>query len=188
MDFMSKQSETCGKICKEIKMVRIARGYSQEWAALESNLSVTWWRKTESEDGHPNISLDTLNCAAKTLGVLPWVFGILTLADEDLTAMLRRIPRMEQGAEGGQIGSNIVLLRKKRRLTQRQLAQMAGVSPARLRDIERGCANTTVLLLERIAEALGVPLLALSVLTVSEEDIWAAVHSGQTAARMEAAS
>ena len=185
---MSKQSETCGKICKEIKMMRVALGCSQEWAALESNSSMTWWRKTESENGQPNMSLDTLNRAAKTLGVLPWVLGVLRLPDEELTAMIRKIPRMEQGAEGGQIGSNIVLLRKRQKLTQKQLAQMAGVSPARLRDIEHGCANTTILVLERIAGALGVPLLALSVLTVSEEDILAAVHSAQAAARMEAAS
>lgn len=109
------------------------------------------------------------------------------MSDEDLTAMIRKFPRMEQGIKGGQIGTNIVLLRKERKLTQKRLAQIAKISSARLRDIEHGCANTTVSLLERIAEALEVPLLALSALTVSEEDILAEVHSAQAMARMEAA-
>jgi|InofroStandDraft_1065614.scaffolds.fasta_scaffold10551_2 transcriptional regulator with XRE-family HTH domain len=181
---MSKQSE----IGRDIKALRESQGYSQEWAALESNLSVTWWRQIEKgEDGCPNMSVDTLNCAAKTLGVLPWVLGVLTLSDEDLTTMIRKFPRMEQGIKGGQIGTNIVLLRKERKLTQKRLAQIAKISSARLRDIEHGCANTTVSLLERIAEAMEVPLLALSALTVSEENILAEVHSAQAMARMEAA-
>ena len=180
---MSKHNE----IGRDIRTIRIARGYTQEWAALESDLSVTWWRNIENHEKCPNMSMDTLNCVAKTLGVTPWVLGILALPDEDLTTMIRKIPQMEQGAKGGQIGTNIVLLRKKRKLTQTQLAQTAGVSSARLRDIEHGCANTTVSLLERIAGALEVPLLALSALTVPEEDIWAVVHSARASAGMEVA-
>lgn len=180
---MSKQNE----IGQNIKTLRTARGYSQERAALESNLSVTWWRKIEKETECPNLSLDTINRVAKTLGVLPWVLEVLSLSDKDLTAMIRKIPQIEQSAKEGQIGTNIVLLRKKRKLTQKQLAKIAGVSSARLRDIEHGCANATVSLLERIAGALEVPLLALSVLTISEADVLAAVHSAQAIAGLEAA-
>lgn len=181
---MSKQQRGIGQ---DIKTIRLARGYSQEWAALESKLSVTWWRKLEKADQRPNMSVDTLNCVARTLGVAPWVLGLLGLPDEDLTAIIRKIPQMEPGTKECQIGTNIVLLRKKRKLTQKRLAQIAGVSSARLRDIEHGCANATVSLLEQIAGALEVPLLALSALTVPAEDIWAAVHSARAIARTEAA-
>lgn len=172
-----------GEIGRDIRALRESQGHSQEWAALESNLSVTWWR--EIENGDPNLSVDTLNCVARTLGVSPWVLGVLSLSDAELTAMIRRIPKMEENAEGGQIGANILLLRKKQNLTQKQLAQAAGVSAGRLRDIEHDCANTTVLLLGRIADALEVPLMALSVLTASVEDILATVRSARVIAGME---
>ena len=79
------------------------------------------------------------------------------------------------------------MLRKIRKLTQRQLAQLARVSPARLRDIEHGCANATIVLLERIAGALEVPLLALSALTTPEEDILTAMRAARAIAGREVA-
>ncbi len=178
---MSKTAE----IGKDIRAVRLARGYSLEWAALESDLSVTWWQQIEK--GSANITIDTLRRAADTLGVEPQVLGTLSLSDEEIRTILRRVPQVKAGPRGLHIGENIVLLRKTQNPTQRQLARLAKVSSAWLRDIEHGCANATILLLERIAGALGVSLLALSALTTPEEEVLTAVQTARAAAGREAA-
>lgn len=61
---MLKQRE----IGQNIKTLRTAQGYSQEWAALESNLSVTWWRKIEKEKGmsEPELGYDQPRGKVKT--------------------------------------------------------------------------------------------------------------------------
>lgn len=178
---MSKAADTG----RDVQAVRLAQGYSQEQAALESGLSVTWWQQIEK--GSANITLDTLRRVACTLGVEPQVLGVLRLSDEEIRTILRRAPQVEPGTGRLQIGENIILLRKIRKLTQRQLAQLARVSPARLRDIEHGCANATIVLLERIAGAQEVPLLALSALTTPEEDILTAVRAARAIAGREVA-
>lgn len=54
------------------------------------------------------------------------------------------------------LAANICLLRMERGLSQKQLAEAAGLSQPRITDIERGDANPTLLTITRIANALGV--------------------------------
>lgn len=173
------------EICRNVEALRKSLGYSQERAALESNLSVTLWQRVEK--GSPNITIDTLERIAATLKVSPLALGALSMSDDEILAVIRKAPRVQRASKKIQLGRNIVFLRKKRHLTQRQLAALAEVSPARLRDIEHGCANVTIMLLERIAAALDIPLLALSTLTLSEEDILAMVHHARVLAGKEVA-
>ncbi|HEX8317609.1 helix-turn-helix transcriptional regulator [Longimicrobium sp.] len=51
---------------------------------------------------------------------------------------------------------NVCLLRMERGLSQKQLAEAAGLSQPRITDIERSDANPTLLTITRIANALGV--------------------------------
>ncbi|HEY0021414.1 MAG TPA: helix-turn-helix transcriptional regulator [Longimicrobium sp.] len=51
---------------------------------------------------------------------------------------------------------NVCLLRLERGLSQKQLAEAAGLSQPRITDIERSDANPTLLTITRIANALGV--------------------------------
>jgi transcriptional regulator with XRE-family HTH domain len=55
------------------------------------------------------------------------------------------------------VGRNVARLRKDKRLSQRELAQLAGISRLTLRSIEHG-NDSLVSSLERVAEALGVTL------------------------------
>ena len=95
---MSKAADTG----RDVQAVRLAQGYSQEQAALESGLSVTWWQQIEK--GSANITLDTLRRVACTLGVEPQVLGVLRLSDEEIRAILRRAPQVEPGTGRFQIG------------------------------------------------------------------------------------
>lgn len=61
-----------------------------------------------------------------------------------------------------QLGLNIKVLRKARRLTQEQFANQIEMSPAHLRSIEHGLANPTLQILERIADGLGSTVVDLS--------------------------
>jgi len=54
------------------------------------------------------------------------------------------------------LAANVCLLRMERGLSQKQLAEAAGLSQPRITDIERGDANPTLLTITRIANALGV--------------------------------
>ena len=54
------------------------------------------------------------------------------------------------------LAANVCLLRMERGLSQKQLAEAAGLSQPRITDIERGDANPTLLTVTRIANALGV--------------------------------
>lgn len=61
-----------------------------------------------------------------------------------------------------EIGKNIVLIRKTKHITQKQLADRAGISSSYLREMEHGRANSSPNMLERIADALNThPLLLL---------------------------
>lgn len=64
------------------------------------------------------------------------------------------------------IGRKIVLLRKRKNLTQEQLALNAEMSVSYLRAIEHGEANPTLEALSRIADALNEPIVCM----FSEED------------------
>ena len=68
-------------------------------------------------------------------------------------------------------------MRKARNITQRELANLSKVSCARLRDIEHGCANVTIVALDKITGALGLSLLEAGMLTVSEDEFEDVVQS-----------
>jgi ribosome-binding protein aMBF1 (putative translation factor) len=53
------------------------------------------------------------------------------------------------------LATELILLRRKRRLTQRQLSAMSGVQQAEISRIEGGRANPTVSTLSALASALG---------------------------------
>lgn len=55
-------------------------------------------------------------------------------------------------------GRNIRSLRRQKGLTQEKMAEMAGINPKYLGEIERGIKNPTALIVQRIAAALGVPV------------------------------
>lgn len=59
------------------------------------------------------------------------------------------------------VGDNVRRLRKDRRLTQEQLAFEARLDLTYIGGIERGRRNPSVLVLARIAEALGAELIEL---------------------------
>ena len=68
-------------------------------------------------------------------------------------------PRRQAGAMTNQeIGEKLRLRRKKLRLRQRDLAELAGVTLRGLTDLENGRANPTVNQLAKIAEVLGLEL------------------------------
>ena len=51
------------------------------------------------------------------------------------------------------VGENILKLRKRKKFTQKELAELVGVSHPRISEIEKGKANPTLSLLSRIADA-----------------------------------
>ncbi len=55
-----------------------------------------------------------------------------------------------------EIGTQIQSRRKQLRVTQQDLAEIAGVSPTTLNRIETGQVNPTLHVLQRIANALGM--------------------------------
>ncbi|QZP07726.1 helix-turn-helix transcriptional regulator [Caenibius sp. WL] len=55
-------------------------------------------------------------------------------------------------------GANVARLRKERGLTQEAFADLAGIARSYMSDVERGARNPTIVIVERIAIALKVPL------------------------------
>lgn len=163
------------EIGKNVALLRKAQGMSREWAALHANISVSRWQ--DIENGCRNTTVETLRRIAEALDVAPLALGVLLWPDEEISAIIPRFsPPLKPLPETAHIGTRIVLLRKRRAYTQRRLALAANVSPARLRDIEHGCANVTVEILERIADALNISLFALGALTLPEPEILGRVH------------
>ena len=82
--------------------------------------------------------------------------------------------------ETGEIGNNIILLRKALGMTQEQLAFQANLSVSRLQDIEYGGTNTTVDTLLCISRTLGVDSRVLGVFLRPEKEllpaVWARPH------------
>lgn len=54
------------------------------------------------------------------------------------------------------LGDNVARLRKERGLSQEAFADHAGIHRTYISDIERGARNPTVVVVEKIAKALGV--------------------------------
>ncbi len=59
------------------------------------------------------------------------------------------------------LGLNVQRIRRQRSWSQEELAFQSGLHRTYISGIERGVRNPTVLVLERLAEALGVPAAAL---------------------------
>lgn len=53
-------------------------------------------------------------------------------------------------------GANVARLRKARGMTQEAFADVAGIARSYMSDIERGARNPTIVMVERIANALDV--------------------------------
>jgi transcriptional regulator with XRE-family HTH domain len=53
-------------------------------------------------------------------------------------------------------GANVARLRKERGMTQEAFADVAGIARSYMSDIERGARNPTIVMVERIANALDV--------------------------------
>ncbi|MFF2494972.1 helix-turn-helix domain-containing protein [Agromyces sp. NPDC058064] len=63
--------------------------------------------------------------------------------------------------EGNDVGGQVLRYRTARRMTQRALAEAAGVTSGFVSQLETGRANATIATLRRIADALGVGLVDL---------------------------
>lgn len=169
---------------RNIAKIRRARGLTQKEAAFRANLSVNRWQ--DIEKGSKNITIDTLERIAKVLGVAPVTLGILAKPDEEILSIWHNT-RQTAGIQGtSEIGRTIAELRKAKNITQAELSHRSKVSVARLRDIEHGCANVTMKVLARIASALGLSLLGLGMLTVSQAEILGMVYGARSIAEMAA--
>jgi len=56
------------------------------------------------------------------------------------------------------LGSSLRRARRKARLSQEAVAELAGIHPKYLGEIERGIKNPTALIVNKLAEALGIPV------------------------------
>lgn len=54
------------------------------------------------------------------------------------------------------LGQNLKRHRRKKRLTQSELASASGIDRSYISDVERGVGNPTVLVVQQLAEALGI--------------------------------
>lgn len=170
------------EIGKNMALLRRAKELTQEKAADMANLSVNRWQ--ELEYGGRNATIDTLDCIAKALEVDPLALGIFEMPDSEIAAMFNNRPKAaERLPKPEHFGGGIVSVRKGMGLTQKQLGALARVSTARLRDIEHGCANVTVEVLERIAAALNMSLLALFTIGVSRDNLFECVKDARKRAK-----
>lgn len=78
-----------------------------------------------------------------------------------------------------EIGRNVVLLRKARKITQEQLALRSDVSVSRLREIEHGVANMSLDFIESLAKTLEVAPPVLMVYSMSDMELLNMLHNAQ---------
>lgn len=78
----------------------------------------------------------------------------------DTKAETRHATRAEDGRDAllAPLGERVRLLRARRGMPRRVLAQTAGVSERHLANLEGGVGNVSILVLRQVAEALGCPL------------------------------
>ena len=151
-----------------IAIMQERQGKTQAELAEAANRSIHCIQSVEA--GRSNVTIDTLVYITGALHTDWRILWLLCWRDEEIVAFVRRMPRLPGDPENVfGFCQNIVLLRRAKGLTQKRLACMAGMSAAWLRDIEHGCANVTVRKLECIANALGMSLLELSVMSIPEE-------------------
>lgn len=82
------------------------------------------------------------------------------MANEKKCAEGKRVKR-EKTTATMFVGSRIKSLRTKHRVSQAQLAELAGISSKYLGEVERGEANVSIELVSRIAMVLGLPMSAI---------------------------
>ena len=70
-----------------------------------------------------------------------------------------RAPRVLEAQK--RLGNRIRAMREGRGLTQRELAEQAGLSEKYLGEVERGICNTTLEFLSKLADAFDIPMTAL---------------------------
>ena len=158
------------EIGRNLVLLRKGQGFTQEELAFQASRSVNSLQSIEY--GRNNATVDTLILLAKVLRIDSRVLGVFSRMDDDILSELRQPPWLP-AKDGGalQICENIVLLRKKRGMTQKELAHIAGVSTPWLRAIERGCANMTINKLLCIAKAFDLSLMKLTYLAMNEEKL-----------------
>ena len=162
---------------KNIITLRRAQGLSQEQAAEKANMSAPLWRHIEK--GCQNTTIDTLRRMAIALGIAPIALGILSFPDSEILSAIQKPSYTPAQVRPFQVGKNILLLRKAKGLSQKKLAEMSCVSATRLRDIEHGCANVSIALLERIANSLEISLPALGSLGLSDGQVLDMIHKAR---------
>ena len=77
------------------------------------------------------------------------------------------------------LADNIIRLRRLRGWSQEELADRAGISVSRLRDIEHGYANASIDVLESVAVALDTELPTLFLLSLEEERVLDMLRRGK---------
>jgi len=97
-----------------------------------------------------------------TSGKLMGMYGIIWNEDLDIEAETiyedGKTVRTEKGAENSIIGDAVIAARAHKEITQKDLANLTGISQGDISKIERGISNPTVGTLKRIAEALDTTL------------------------------
>ena len=150
--------------------LRQGQGLSLEEVVFRANLSVNCLQSVEH--GRSNATVDTLIHIAQALNIDSQVFGVFAWADEYILSEIRKPPCLPlKHGDPLQVCENIILLRKERGISQKQLADNAGISPTYLRYIEQGCANMTMGKLLSIADAFDLTLMKLAFLAMPEEHL-----------------
>lgn len=169
------------EIGANIVLLRQACGMTQEEVAYRANISVHCLQMIEH--GHWNVTMDNLMRLSQVFGIDPRVLSFFSKPDEDILGEIREAPRLAEETGGIlQVCRSIALLRKEAGITQKELAQKAKISTARLREIEHGCANTTVKRMLRIAQSFGMSLAMLSSINMSDEALMDLVREAREAA------
>lgn len=166
------------EIGQNMALLRKAKKLSQQKVADMANLSVNRWQ--ELERGSKNATIDTLNCIAKALDVNPLALGIFRMPDSEIISLFNKRPEATQPlSKPDHFGSGIKSARESLGVTQKDFGALAHVSLGRLRDIEHGCANVTVDILDRIAAALDMSLLALFTIGISQDHLFEYVNAAR---------
>ena len=149
---MRRRHEVTDKDVKRIGQVvtrfRNQLMMSQETLARMCDLNIRTIRAIE--EGRQQPEHDTLYRIADILGVEPFeiVGNLYDLRENSVDPSRLRVP------EG--VGQRIRGIRLERRISQSTLAQLAGINPNAVGEIETGNYRTTYGTLQKLADALGV--------------------------------
>lgn len=166
------------EIGNNIVLLRSRQGLSREEVAFRANQCA--YTLFAVEHGRVNATVDTLIRFSIALGIDSRVLGFFSRTDEDILSEIRQAPWLPQkNGNALQVCENIVLFRKEQGITQKQLAHLAGISAAWLRDIEHGCANMSMDMLLRISKAFDLTLMKLACLAMSEEELMKLVREAR---------